>query len=136
MSSEILWPEPRIRKMRGLCYQFSCSHYYWNPDWTELKNKEEFGLCALKNGHGHNYQLEVLLPEDSDWIRAKSVLQKLVESLDHQNLNLLPHFEKVIPTTEAIAEWLSKEIVRQLQVPELQLTLKESESLWVRLKLP
>ena len=38
---------------------FSASHYYWNDAWPAEKNEQVFGRCANRNGHGHNYTLEV-----------------------------------------------------------------------------
>jgi 6-pyruvoyltetrahydropterin/6-carboxytetrahydropterin synthase len=98
---------------------FSASHYYWNDAWTEEKNEKVFGRCARRNGHGHNYTLEVTVagvPDavtgfvvDLKWL--KDVIEKEVLSVyDHRHLNLeVPEFvdTKVIPTTEniAIATW-------------------------------
>jgi len=45
---------------------FSASHYYWNPAWTAEKNRQVFGRCANKNGHGHNYTLEVTVAGEPD----------------------------------------------------------------------
>ena len=40
-------------------FDFSSSHRYYRSDWSEEENRRVFGLCALPNGHGHNYTLEV-----------------------------------------------------------------------------
>ena len=45
---------------------FSASHYYWNEAWTPEKNAEVFGRCANRNGHGHNYTLEVTVAGEPD----------------------------------------------------------------------
>ena len=45
---------------------FSASHYYWNPAWTEERNLAVFGKCANRNGHGHNYTLEVTVTGNID----------------------------------------------------------------------
>jgi 6-pyruvoyltetrahydropterin/6-carboxytetrahydropterin synthase len=45
---------------------FSASHYYWNPSWTAEKNAQIFGLCSNRNGHGHNYTLEVTVAGEPD----------------------------------------------------------------------
>ena len=45
---------------------FSASHYYWNDAWSPEKNEEVFGRCARRNGHGHNYTLEVTVSGDPD----------------------------------------------------------------------
>jgi 6-pyruvoyltetrahydropterin/6-carboxytetrahydropterin synthase len=45
---------------------FSASHYYWNEAWTAEKNELVFGRCANRNGHGHNYTLEVTVAGEPD----------------------------------------------------------------------
>jgi 6-pyruvoyltetrahydropterin/6-carboxytetrahydropterin synthase len=96
---------------------FSASHYYWNPSWSEEKNREVFGRCSNRNGHGHNYTLEVTLGGEPDavtgfvvdlkWLR--DVMEReVLDAWDHRNLNLeAPEFATTIPTTEnlAIAAW-------------------------------
>ena len=98
---------------------FSASHYYWNDAWTPEKNAEVFGRCANRNGHGHNYTLEVTVAGEPDpltgfvvdlkWL--KDVIEKeVLTAWDHRHLNLeVPEFAatKLIPTTEniAIAAW-------------------------------
>jgi 6-pyruvoyltetrahydropterin/6-carboxytetrahydropterin synthase len=98
---------------------FSASHYYWNPAWSAEKNVQVFGQCANRNGHGHNYTLEVTVAGEPDpvtgfivdlkWLR--DVMERdLVSIYDHRHLNLeVPEFAegKMIPTTEniAIAAW-------------------------------
>ncbi len=96
---------------------FSASHYYWNPAWTEEKNREVFGRCANRNGHGHNYTLEVTVAGGVDpvtgfvvdlkWLKA-AMEREVLDAWDHRNLNLdVPEFAATIPTTEnlAIAAW-------------------------------
>ena len=101
---------------------FSASHYYWNPAWTAEKNRQVFGRCANKNGHGHNYTLEVTVAGEPDSVTGFVVdlkgLRDVIElevlaDWDHHHLNLeVPEFiasetDAVIPTTEnlAIAAW-------------------------------
>ncbi len=96
---------------------FSASHYYWNEAWSEEENRKVFGRCANRNGHGHNYTLEVTVagePEpttgfvvDLKWL--KDVIERQVlAAWDHRHLNLeTREFARTIPTTEniAIAAW-------------------------------
>ena len=101
---------------------FSASHYYWNPSWPEEKNHQVFGRCANRNGHGHNYTLEVTVAGEPDpvtgfvvdlkWLKA--VMERdVLDAWDHRHLNLeAPEFAATetaatIPTTEnlAIAAW-------------------------------
>ena len=39
--------------------EFSSAHFYWNDAWSPEENLRVFGKCANRNGHGHNYTLEV-----------------------------------------------------------------------------
>lgn len=96
---------------------FSASHYYWNNAWSEEKNRQVFGRCANRNGHGHNYTLEVTVAGEPDPVTGfvvdlkwlKDVIERQVLSAwDHRHLNLeAPEFVTAIPTTEniAIAAW-------------------------------
>jgi 6-pyruvoyltetrahydropterin/6-carboxytetrahydropterin synthase len=97
--------------------EFSSSHYYWNPAWTEEENRRVFGKCANRNGHGHNYTLEVTVAGEIDaktgfvvdLKELKDVMEREVVSVyDHRHLNLeAPEFATTQPTTEniAIAIW-------------------------------
>lgn len=96
---------------------FSASHFYWNEAWSQEKNEEIFGRCARRNGHGHNYTLEVTVAGEPDpmtgfvvdlkWL--KDVIEnEVLAAYDHRHLNLeVPEFRNEIPTTEniAIASW-------------------------------
>jgi 6-pyruvoyltetrahydropterin/6-carboxytetrahydropterin synthase len=96
---------------------FSASHYYWNPAWSEAENLAVFGRCANRNGHGHNYTLEVTVTGPispvSGFVVDLKWLKDLIESevmsaYDHRHLNHeVPEFAAVIPTTEniAVAVW-------------------------------
>ena len=96
---------------------FSASHYYWNEAWPAEKNERVFGRCANRNGHGHNYTLEVTVAGEPDPVTGfvvdlkwlKDVMEREVLSVyDHRHLNLeTPEFKNEIPTTEniAIAAW-------------------------------
>ena len=97
--------------------EFSASHYYWNEAWTQEENERVFGRCANKNGHGHNYTLEVTVAGEVDAAtgfvvdlkQLKDVMeQEVVSVYDHRHLNKeVPEFAATIPTTEniAIAVW-------------------------------
>ena len=97
--------------------EFSSAHYYWNDRWSPEENARVFGKCANRNGHGHNYTLEVTVAGDVDATSGfvvdlkelKEILEREVVSVyDHRHLNLeVPEFAKAIPTTEniAIAVW-------------------------------
>jgi 6-pyruvoyltetrahydropterin/6-carboxytetrahydropterin synthase len=96
---------------------FSASHYYWNDAWSAEKNQQVFGRCANRNGHGHNYTLEVTVAGNPDPVTGfvvdlkwlKDVMEREVLAVyDHRHLNIeVPEFAAKIPTTEnmAIAAW-------------------------------
>ena len=96
---------------------FSASHYYWNEAWTEEKNRQVFGRCANRNGHGHNYTLEVTVAGEADPVTGfvvdlkglkDTIEREVLEAYDHKHLNLdAQEFAHAIPTTEniAIAVW-------------------------------
>ena len=97
--------------------EFSSAHFYWNDAWSLEENERVFGKCANRNGHGHNYTLEVTVAGQIDPItgfvvdlkQVKDILeQEVVSVYDHRHLNLeVPEFRSLIPTTEniAIAIW-------------------------------
>ncbi|HUZ04280.1 MAG TPA: 6-carboxytetrahydropterin synthase [Acidobacteriaceae bacterium] len=97
--------------------EFSASHYYYIDAWTPEENQRVFGKCANRNGHGHNYTLEVTVGGEVDKISGfvvdlkalKEVIEReVVQVYDHRHLNLeVPEFRTTIPTTEniAIAIW-------------------------------
>ncbi len=81
------------------------------------KNEQVFGRCARRNGHGHNYTLEVTVAGEPDPVTGfvvdlkwlKDVMEReVLDAYDHRHLNMeVAEFAKVIPTTEniAIAAW-------------------------------
>ncbi len=97
---------------------FCASHRLFNPQWSDEKNFQVYGKCAHKNGHGHNYQLEVCLTghinPDSGMIFNLIDLKKMIDSevlsdVDHKHLNFdVPWLQNKIPTTEVLVEeiWL------------------------------
>jgi len=96
---------------------FSAAHFYWNPAWSEDENVRVFGKCANREGHGHNYTLEVTVAGEVDPVsgfvvdlkQLKDIMEREVVSVyDHRHLNHeVPEFATMIPTTEniAIALW-------------------------------
>jgi 6-pyruvoyltetrahydropterin/6-carboxytetrahydropterin synthase len=93
--------------------EFSAAHFYWNDAWSQEQNEQKFGKCANRNGHGHNYTLEVTVAGEVDPISGfvvdlkelKDILEREVVSVyDHRHLNFeVPEFQSRIPTTENIA---------------------------------
>ena len=93
-------------------FDFSSSHRYYRDEWSEEENTRVFGLCALPNGHGHNYTLEVAVAGEPDpetgmvinLVDLKAGVDKVLTQFDHKHLNLdTPYFGDRIPTTENLA---------------------------------
>lgn len=117
---------------------FNAAHRLHNPQWSDEKNKEIFGLCNNPNFHGHNYTLIVKIigvPEPATgYVVDMKVLSDLIKKhvikkFDHKNLNLdVSEFKNLNPTAEniAVAIWniLRKEISEHL---ELKVILYETE---------
>ncbi|MGH9402324.1 MAG: 6-carboxytetrahydropterin synthase [Terriglobia bacterium] len=93
--------------------EFSASHYYHNPKFSEEENRRIFGKCSNPHGHGHNYTLEVTVGGEVDPATGmvlnlkdlKKLLEaEVLEAMDHKLLNAeVPAFATLIPTTENIA---------------------------------
>lgn len=123
---------------------FSCVHRYFNPDWSEQKNKDVFGLCCSEWGHGHNYHIEVTIngPIDPNtgMILNLTILDdyigQVVQLLEGKNLNFeILEFKKTVPTTENLLLYIKDQIQPKIQSdPDLTLEkirLYESPTLWV-----
>jgi 6-pyruvoyltetrahydropterin/6-carboxytetrahydropterin synthase len=93
--------------------EFSAAHFYFNPAWSEEENERVFGRCANRQGHGHNYTLEVTVAGEPDPVSGfvvdlkalKDIIEREVLSVyDHRHLNYeVPEFASTVPTTENIA---------------------------------
>jgi 6-pyruvoyltetrahydropterin/6-carboxytetrahydropterin synthase len=104
----------------SVLFEFSASHRLFRADLSDAENSKLFGKCSNKNGHGHNYILEVRVGGDIDpytgMIIDASVLKELVESLvindvDHKDLNRdTPWLEGRMPTTEVLAQSIFERI--------------------------
>ena len=116
-------------------YRFCASHRLRSPALSEERNREIFGKCANRFGHGHNYYLEVSVEGDPDHRTGMTAprrdLDRLVESavlsrIDHTHLNSdVSEFRELAPTSEnvlvLIESWLRQEWERHFsaKVPRL-----------------
>ena len=105
---------------------FNAAHKLWREEWSAEKNFEVFGKCSNHNWHGHNFQLFVTVKGVPDAetgfvinlkTLSKILREKVIEEIDHKNLNLdVPFLKGIMASTEniAIAIWdLIEEDVRQ-----------------------
>ena len=89
---------------------FNAAHQLRDPSLTEAENRRLFGKCA--DLHGHNYTLEVVLAGEIDQttgyvmdLKALSdvIHNRILEDVDHRNLNDVPWLGGLIPTAENLA---------------------------------
>jgi len=121
--------------------EFSASHRYHNPAWSDQQNRTVFGRCNNLHGHGHNYLLEVAVVGSVDPITGmvvnlyelKRLLEEVIEEFDHKDLNRdTPYFRERIPTTENLSVVLWEKIAGKLRGVRLAtLRLFEEEDLSV-----
>lgn len=103
--------------------RFNAAHKLFNPNWSKEKNEEVFGKCANHNWHGHNYELHVTIKgvpnEDTGYCMdlgdlSKVLKDKVIDKLDHKNLNMdVPFMKGKMTSTEV----LLVEIWKQIEEP-------------------
>ncbi len=103
---------------------FNAAHKLVNPNWSREKNIAVFGPCANENWHGHNFNLIVTVAGEPDPdtgfvvdLKQLSLLirEKVIEPLDHKNLNLdVPFMMGKMPSTEILAQEIWKLLVSEI----------------------
>jgi 6-pyruvoyltetrahydropterin/6-carboxytetrahydropterin synthase len=122
--------------------EFSASHYYHNPEFTQEENQRIFGKCNNPHGHGHNYTLEVTVkgqvdPRSGFVVDLKDLKdimnREVIDALDHRFLNKeVPEFAKAIPTTENLAISIWERLKPKLKLAELhRIRVYETPDLFV-----
>lgn len=110
-------------------YMFSASHRLHCDDMSDGENRATYGKCNNAHGHGHNYFVEVTvsgqvdartgmvcnLVDLDDCVRAE-----VLEHFDHENLNALPEFAGIVPTTENLCEEIYKILKRRFRAAHLE----------------
>ncbi|MFH0925002.1 MAG: 6-carboxytetrahydropterin synthase QueD [bacterium] len=84
----------------------------------QLRNYK--GKC--ENLHGHNWKIEVYLSSDKlndiglvvDFGDIKSMVNTVLDEVDHKNLNDLPVFQEQNPSSENIAKWIYTSLEKRL----------------------
>ncbi len=124
-SPEILTPYAYVSRSE----HFSACHRLHSNELTDVENRELFGKCNNINGHGHNYELEVVIYGPIDPVTGmvmnitelKQDIEKTVmNQLDHKNIDLdVPYFKNVVSTTENLAVFIWKQLKSIMKKPEL-----------------
>ncbi len=93
------------------------------------------GDCARV--HGHNWIIDVFVRCERldeigigiDFREIKDSVKEVLENLDHFNLNDLPAFQKINPTSENIARFLYGELSKKLNTDNISVSkIKVSET--------
>ena len=124
--------------------RFNAAHMLWNYNWSKKKNIEVFGKCANKNWHGHNFELFVTVKGQININTgfvinlkdlAKIIKKKVIDKIDHKNLNLDVDFMKdKMASTEVLAIAIWKELeenIMQLGATLYCIKVQETENNFV-----
>ncbi|TKC15347.1 6-carboxytetrahydropterin synthase [Robertmurraya kyonggiensis] len=120
---------------------FSAMHSYRIEHWTEEQNEAIFGPCANKNGHGHDYTLEVMVKGNLDSHSGIVVnitdIDKVAKAFVEENLNGKflnkenDFFKENIPTTENLVSYIWNALDGKLENCQLhKIRLRESDFLY------
>jgi 6-pyruvoyltetrahydropterin/6-carboxytetrahydropterin synthase len=91
---------------------FSASHRLHSNAMSQQENSTTYGKCNNPYGHGHNYSVEITVSGQVDESTGMVcnlvdldgfVRHAILDRFDGQNLNVLPEFTEVVPTTENLS---------------------------------
>ena len=116
----------------GRLYRFNAGHRLSRPDRDPDWNLEVFGKCSYEGGHGHNYDLEVVISGAPDPLTGRIISlelldtivnEKVIEPIDHRNLNeILETGSTPPPTTEILIRDIWNRLANRIPSPaELEL---------------
>lgn len=118
-------------------YWFAASHRLHTGKLSEAENRAVYGKCNNPYGHGHNYALEVTVSgsvaPDTGMVCNlvdidRSVREQVLERFDHQNLNCIPEFRDLVPTTENLCIAIYNILKRSLPATHLDKVRLEETS--------
>jgi 6-pyruvoyltetrahydropterin/6-carboxytetrahydropterin synthase len=124
--------------------RFSSAHRMFRPELSDEENMSIYGKCSNPLWHGHNYVLKVTVrgepdPETGYFMNATRLkdimIEKVVEKLDHKNMNLETDFMKgKVATTENLAMAIWYELEEPLRAEDATLhcvRVEETENNYV-----
>lgn len=85
-------------------------------------------------GHGHSWRVEAALAAPAldaegmayDFVEVRGALRELAAQLDHRDINTVPPFDRMSPTTERIAAWFFASLSERLpDAPLVEITVWE-----------
>jgi 6-pyruvoyltetrahydropterin/6-carboxytetrahydropterin synthase len=89
------------------------------------------GRC--ENVHGHNWKVRVVIEGEKldltgmlvDFLDVKSLLNEILDRIDHQFLNEIPPFDVINPSAENIAEYFYQQLTGKLAETPVPVRLRE-----------
>jgi 6-pyruvoyltetrahydropterin/6-carboxytetrahydropterin synthase len=110
-------------------YMFSASHRLHSSQLSAEENRRTYGKCNNPHGHGHNYMLETTVSGPVDEATGMVcnlvdldgfVQREILERFDIQNLNTLPEFANLVPTTESLSMVIYEIMQRGFRLAHLE----------------
>lgn len=121
--------------------RFNAAHKLWVDSWSEEKNFNVFGKCANPNWHGHNYELHVTVKGEIDEVTgyvvdlkelSDIINDKVIDKLDHKNLNLdVPFMKGKMASTEILTIAIWEQLIEAIELLGCKLhcvKVKETEN--------
>ncbi len=83
---------------------------------------------AAEPAHGHSWRVSVEIVADGldsegmafDFVAARQALLDLAALFDHRDINTVPPFDALSPTTERLAEWFCTRMRERLPTAEIR----------------
>jgi 6-pyruvoyltetrahydropterin/6-carboxytetrahydropterin synthase len=110
-------------------FMFSASHRLHNDAMSAEENQATYGKCNNPYGHGHNYTIEVTVSGQVDQQTGMvcnlvdlddCIHRHVLKPYDHENLNLLPEFADLVPTTENLCQQIYENLKREFRAAHLE----------------
>lgn len=84
------------------------------------------GKC--ENIHGHNWKVRATVKSNqlndlgmvADFREIKKILQEIVDRFDHQNINEVPPFDQINPSSENLARFIFEESSKRINNEHLK----------------
>jgi 6-pyruvoyltetrahydropterin/6-carboxytetrahydropterin synthase len=89
------------------------------------------GRC--ENVHGHNWKVRVVIEGEKldqtgmlvDFLDVRSLLNEILDRIDHQFLNEIPPFDVINPSAENIAEYFYQQMTGRLAETPVPVSIRE-----------
>ncbi|KAI9096912.1 hypothetical protein DFS34DRAFT_127775 [Phlyctochytrium arcticum] len=118
---------------------FSAAHRLHSLKLSDAANVELYGKCNHKNGHGHNYKVEVLVKGQVDAATGmvlnittlkECMKRTILDSMDHKNLDMdVPYFKDKPSTAENIAVYIWETMSKALPTGDMyEVKLHETDN--------